>query len=168
MAEMKKFDALKNEVLRNGGFYLRFYFDMHAGNAPALQNIMVGFVGKLTNEPGVRFAVGEIEEAIQHQDMFSTTARVSLLVNDFPTLTRITMAYAPIGIEIEEPTELRLPANDLQQGLIGIAATSQELSQHILTKSMTSDELKQFQSHMAQRAELGRRMMQEQKDEAGA
>ncbi len=168
MAKMDKFNALKHEVLKNGGFYVRFYFDMHAGDAPSLQNIMVGFVSRLTNEQGVRFAVGEVDEPIAHEGMFSTTARVSLLVNDFPTLARITISYAPIGIEIEEPGETRLPASDLQAGLIGISGAAQELTHHILTKTMTATEKLQFEHQMGQRAELGKRLMDQQKEEAGA
>ncbi|MDE1797894.1 MAG: hypothetical protein KGH63_00625 [Candidatus Micrarchaeota archaeon] len=162
MAKMEKFNALKSEVLKNGGFYLRFYFDMHAGNAPALQDIMVGFVGKLTNEEGVRFAVGEVDEPIAYEGLFSTTARVSMLVNDFPTLARLTINYAPIGIEIEEPTDIRMPSSELQAGLIGIAATAQELSHHILTRAMSPEEKKTFEKQMAHRAELGRRLVGEQ------
>ncbi len=166
MAETKKFDAIKSEVLRNGGFFVHFYFDMHANNSAALQDIMVGFVGKITKEQGVRMAVGEIDEPIAHQDMFSSTARVSMLVDNFTTLATLALNYAPIGVEIDEPTEAKLPANDIQQALIRISATTQELTHHIITKSMNDEERKKFHGQMAQRAELGKRLMQGQEDSA--
>lgn len=159
MAEMKKFEALKREVIKNGGFFVHFYFDMHANNSAALQDIMVGFVGKLTKEAGVRMAVGEIDEPIAHEDMFSSTAKVSMLVDNLTTMTVLALNYAPIGVEIDEPTQAQIDANDIQQAMIRISATTQELTHHIITKTMDDAERAHFHKQMAQRAQLGRRLM---------
>ena len=114
MADTKKFDELKNEVLRNNGYYVQFYFDMHADKKENLQNIMVGFVSKLTKEHGVRLAVAEVDEPMARDKEFSTTAKVSLLIASFADLIRLTMSYTPIGIDIEEPLDAKIDAGELQ------------------------------------------------------
>lgn len=159
MPEIKRFESIKRDVLQNGGFFVHYYFDMHASNAEALNSIMVGFVGKLTKEEGVQMAVGEIEEPMLLDKMYSSTARVSMLARDFETLVRLAMAYGPIGVEIEEPTEVKLPAHEVQTALIGISATSQELTHHILTKTMTPEERQKFDKQMEQRSLLGAELM---------
>ncbi len=159
MADLRKFEALKNEVLRHGGFYLHFYFDMHASDSTALQNIMVGFVGKLTNEEGVRFAVGEVDEPLKRDELYSTTAKVSMLVVDLPTLFTLVMNYAPIAIELEEPLDVRVTAGELQTSLMNVSAITQDFTRHILTTTLKPEEKIVFQNQMARRAELGKRLI---------
>ncbi len=159
MADMHKFEALKHDVLRHGGFYLHFYFDMHASDPTALQNIMVGFVGKLTNEEGVRLAVGEVDEPLKRDELYSTTAKVSMLVSDLPTLAKLVMNYAPIGIELEEPLEARVTAGELQTALMNVSAITQDFTRHILTTTLNPEEKIHFQNQMARRAELGKRLL---------
>jgi hypothetical protein len=163
MAEMKKFESLKHEVLRGGGFFAHLYFDMHSTDAESLQNIMVGFISKLTNEPGVRMAVGEIEEPLKGDKMFSSTAKVSMLFSDFETLVRVCMTYAPIGIDVEEPLDAKISCGEMQNAMMYISATAQDLTQHILGKNLSAEEKITFQKQMAARAELGKRILGQNK-----
>lgn len=159
MADPNNFQHIKEDVLRKGGFFVHFYFDMHSSDPQKLQSIMVGFVTKLTKEPGVRMAVAEIEEPIAHQDLHSTTSRVSLLVTSFNDLSRLSLTYAPIAIEVEEPLDITLSCGEIQQALMNASSISQELTQHILTKGLSPEEKQSFERQMAQRAELGRRLV---------
>ncbi|MFA5108126.1 MAG: hypothetical protein WC492_01170 [Candidatus Micrarchaeia archaeon] len=158
MADMRKFEELKSNVLRHGGFFVHFYFDMHSDKIDNLQEMMVGFTSKLTNEPGVKMAVAEIEAPLEREGTFSTTAKVSMLISDFSTLLRLTMSYTPIGIDIEEPLDARIDAGEMQNALMNISATSQELTHHILSKSMSEEERKKFVKQMSNKAELGKRI----------
>ncbi|MFH1307081.1 MAG: hypothetical protein ABIH83_05525 [Candidatus Micrarchaeota archaeon] len=167
MAEMKKFEQLKHDVIRDGGFFVYFYFDMHAGNKEALQNIMVGFVSKITKEAGVRMAVAEIDEPIKREELFSTTAKVSMLVSGFSDLMRLTMTYTPIGIEVEEPLDAKIDAGEMQNALMGISATSQQLTYHILTKTMNEEQKKSFEKKMAAKGELGKKLRDRIKESNG-
>lgn len=165
MSDTKKFDELKHKIIGNGGYFTHFYFDMHANDKDNLQNIMVGFVGKITKEPGVAMVVGEIEEPLENDGTFSTTSRVSMLVTSFSNLIRLTQTYTPIGVEIEEPLDAKIDAGELQRALMGISVTNQELTQHILMKTMTDEQKKKFEKQMGIKAELGRRMRNELKSE---
>jgi len=165
MSDMKNFEKLKHKVIDNGGYFVRFYFDMHANDADNLQNIMVGFVGKITKEEGVPMAVAEIDEALETEGTFSSTAKVSILTNSFSDLVRLTQTYAPIAIEVEEPLDAKIDAGEMQQALMGISTTNQELTQHILTRTMTDEQKKKFEKHMVIKAILGKKIREEmQKD----
>ena len=158
MADMKKFGELKSNVLRHGGFFVHFYFDMYSDKKDNLQEMMVGFTSKLTGEHGVKMAVAEIEQPLERDGSFSTTAKVSMLISDFSTLLKLTMGYTPIGIEIEEPLDAKVDAGEMQKALMNISATSQELTHHILATSMSDEEKKKFEKHMVNKAEIGKRI----------
>ncbi len=160
-----KFMQLKHEVLRSGGFFVHFYFDMHGSEPNSLHQIMVGFVSRLSKENGVRMAVGTVEDPIEHDDMFSTTAKVTMLISDLHSLSRLAVSYCPIGVEIEEPHKAEIPAGELQNALMTISATAQDLTQYILKKGLLSPEEKaKFEKQVIFRAELGRRLAQEEND----
>jgi len=158
MAEKKSFRDIKDEVVRNGGFHVNFYFDLHGNSKDALKDIMVGFVGKLTKEQGVRFGVGEIDEPLDHQDLYSTTAKVTMLIENLPALMRLCLSYGPIGIEIEEPLESKLSAGEIQSICLQASGTAQEFTNLVLTKGMTPDEKAEYAKKMGQRVLLGRRL----------
>ena len=158
MAEMKKFEELKNNVIHDGGYFVHYYFDMHSQNAEGLQNIMTGFVAKLTKEPGVRMAVAEVDQPLKRDDTFSTTAKVSMLISDFTTLTRLTMSYTPIAIEVEEPLDAKIDAGELQGALMGISGTTQHFTQHIMEKGMDEGQKKKFEDIMKRKAEFGKKI----------
>jgi hypothetical protein len=163
-----KFEQLKREVLRSGGFFVHFYFDMHGSEPNSLNDIMVGFVSRLTKENGVRMAVGTVEEPIAHDDMFSTTAKVSMLISDLHSLARLAVSYCPIGVEIEEPHKAEVQAGELQNTLMTVSATAQDLTQYILKKGLLSpEERAKFEKQVTFRAELGRRLAQEEREGGG-
>lgn len=166
MADMKKFNELKHDVLRHGGFFVHLYFDMHSQNPEGLQNIMVGFVGNITKEPGVRMAVAEIDQPLEREGTYSTTAKVSMLVSDFTTLLRLTMNYTPIGIEVEEPLDAKLDAGEIQNALMGISATAQQLTQHIISKGLTDEQKAKFEKQMKTKAEFGKKIREMGKEGA--
>ncbi|VVB56988.1 Uncharacterised protein [uncultured archaeon] len=156
-----KFEHMKDEIVRHGGYFAHFYFDMHGNNPSTLHDIMVGFVGRVAKERGVHMAVGAVEDPIEHDGMYSSTARVSMLVTDLPSLARLAVSYSPIGIELEEPHEAHVRAGDLQAALMSVSATAQDLTQHILKKGLLDDEQKKnFEKQILYRAELGRRLME--------
>jgi hypothetical protein len=154
----KKFEQLKDEIVKHGGYYVHFYFDMHSKNPESLQNIMVGFIGKLTKEAGVEMAVGEIDEPIEDGGMYSTTAKVSLLIVNFASLVRVTMSYAPIAVDVEEPLDAKIDAGELQNALLGISATAQDLTTHIISKGLNNEDKDNFTKQMVKKAELGKKI----------
>ncbi len=163
-ADDHKFEELKHQVIRTGGYYVHFYFDMHANDEQSLKESMVGFVSRLTKEEGVRFAVGEIDEPTERDKLFSSTAKVSMLINDLPSLTRITMAYGPVGIDLEEPNQSKIEIGEMQRALMGISAMAQDLTQFIIQKKLFDPaEKAKFEKQMAFRIALGQKLLADAK-----
>ena len=124
---------------------------------------MVGFIGKLTREPGVIYAVGEIDKPIEKEGMFSTWAEVKLLAQDFSTLVKISTQYSPIGIEILRPDEVKLTLGEAQSALLDISQTSQNFTRVIMERTLSDDERKDYAKKLGQRAELGKKLFEKKR-----
>lgn len=161
-AQQKGFREIKDETVKNGGYHLNLHFDLHGNSANSLKDIMVAFVGKLTQEDGVNFGIGEIDEPIEHEKLYSTTAKVTLLVKDFTTMVRLCAAYGPIAVEIEDPLDIRLPVHEAQESLLLVSSISQQFTNIMLKKAMTDEEKIDFERKMSQRMALGKRMLEKE------
>jgi len=159
MAKEKSIDQLTDDELRQGGYLVILYFDLHATTQDAVKNIMTGFIGKLTKEPGVVYALGEIDSPLEKDGIFSTWAEVKLLTHDFQALVRITSQYSPIGIEILRPDEVKLTLGQAQTTLLDIAQTSQNFTKLIMEKMLSPEEKQEYGKKMAQRVELGKKLL---------
>ena len=71
MAKEKSVDEITSDAIHEGGYLVILYFDLHGNSEEAVKNIMVGFIGKLTKEPGVIYAVGEIDKPQKKEEMDS-------------------------------------------------------------------------------------------------
>ena len=166
MAKEKSVDEITSDALREGGYLVNLYFDLHGDSEEGVKNIMVGFIGKLTKEPGVIYAVGEIDQPIEKEGIFSTWAEVKLLASDFPTLVRIAAQYSPIGVEILRPDEIKLPLSEAHNLLGNMSATTAEYKRYILTKVANPEELTQMKENMKRRADMGKEILNK-KDRKG-
>jgi hypothetical protein len=156
----KTADEVTRDALKEGGVLALLYFDLHAGTKEAVKNIMVGFLGKLMQREGVIYALGEIEEVIENNGLFSTSAEVKLLARDFPTLLTICAEYSPIGIEILKPNEIKLNLGDAQGMLLNVATLTNSFTRMLLEKVMTPEEKALYGKKLAQREELGRKLLE--------
>jgi hypothetical protein len=163
MAKDKSVDEITDDAINEGGYLTSIYFDLHASTKDAVQNLMVGFIGKLTREPGVIYAVGEIDQPLEKDGIFSTWAEVKLLARDFPTLVKIASQYSPIGVEILRPEGVKMTLGEAQGTLIDIAQTSQNFTRLIMERVLTTDEKDEYGKKMAHRAELGRKLMEKKR-----
>jgi hypothetical protein len=160
MAKEKSVDEITEDAIKEGGYLAIIYFDLHATTSDAVQNLMVGFIGKLTKEQGVIYAVGEIDRPIEKDGFFSTWAEVKLLARDFPTLVRVSAQYSPIGIEILQPDSVKMTMGEAQSTLLDIAQTSQNFTRLIMEKMLSNDEKAEYGKKMLHRTELGKRLME--------
>jgi hypothetical protein len=160
MAKDKSVDEITDDAINEGGYLTIIYFDLHATTSEAVQNLMVGFIGKLTKEPGVIYAVGEIDKPLEEDSIFSTWAEVKLLARDFPTLMRIASQYSPIGIEILRPDSVKMTMGEAQGMLLDVAQTSQNFTRLIMEKMLSSEEKAEYGKKMLHRTELGKRLME--------
>ena len=164
MADRKKsVDEITDEAIADGGYLALVYFDLHAKTSNEVKHLMVGFIGKLTKEKGVIYAVGEIDQPMEKGGVFSTWAEVKLLASDFATLVRIASQYSPIGIEILRPDRVNLAIGDAQGVLLDISQTSQNFTRIIMERMLSGKEVEEYKSKMAARTELGRKLLEKGK-----
>ena len=163
MPKEKSVDEMTDDAVREGGYLAMVYFDLHATQAEAVKNIMVSFIAKLTREPGVIYAVGEIDQPAEKDGIFSTWAEVKLLAEDFPTLVRIASQYSPIGIEILRPEEVKMTLGEAQGSLLDISQTSQNFTRLIMERMLTDSEKKDYATKMLQRIELGKKLFEKKR-----
>jgi hypothetical protein len=160
MAKEKSVSQLTDEAIGEGGFLTLVYFDLHAKTADEVKNIMVGFIGKLTKEQGVIYAVGEIDQPMAKDGIFSTWAEVKLLARDFSTLVKIASQYSPIGIEILRPDRVQLSVGEAQGLLLDVSQTSQNFTRMIMERMLSKEEVEEFKAKMRSREELGRKLLE--------
>ena len=160
MSKEKSVDEITDDAIREGGYLVMVYFDLHGTTSEAVKNLMVGFIGKLTREPGVIYAVGEIDQPIEKEGMFSTWAEVKLLASDFSTLVKICSQYSPIGVEILRPDEVKMSLGEAQSTLLDISQTSQNFTRLIMERMLSADEKKDYAKKIEQRTELGKKLFE--------
>jgi len=163
MPKEKSVDEMTDDAVREGGYLAMVYFDLHASTAEAVKNLMVGFIGKLTREPGVIYAVGEIDKPIEKEGVFSTWAEVKLLASDFPALVKISAQYSPIGVEILRPDSVKMTLGEAQGALLDISQTSQNFTRLIMEKMLSEDERKDYATKLSQRIELGKKLFEKKR-----
>ncbi|MCX8174937.1 MAG: hypothetical protein N3E51_01915 [Candidatus Micrarchaeota archaeon] len=160
MEKTKSVDELTDETIKAGGYLANLYFDLHSKSAEEVKALMVGFIGKLTKERGVVYAVGEIDQPQEKDGIWSTWAEVKLLAEDFSTLVRLAAQYSPIGVEILRPDAVRLSNGEAQGILLDISQTSQNFTRLIMERVLSKEEAEQFRKKMQSRAELGRKILE--------
>lgn len=156
----KSVDEITDEAIRNRGYLVQVYFDLHAKSADEVKNLMVGFISKLTKEPGVIYAVGEIDQPLEKGGVFSTWAEVKLLASDFATLIRVASQYSPIGIEILRPSKVELSLGEAQGALLDVSQVSQNFTRMIMERVLSKDEAEEYRQKMLSRAELGKKLLE--------
>ena len=160
MAKEKSVDEITDEAIANGGYLALVYFDLHSKAADEVKNLMVGFIGKLTKEKGVLYAVGEIDQPLQKEGIFSTWAEVKLLAEDFATMVRIAAQYSPIGVEILRPGKVVLPIGEAQGLLLDVSQTTQNFTRMIMERVLSMEEVEEYKKKMLLRAELGKKLLE--------
>ncbi len=162
----KSVDEITNNAIREGGILTLLYFDLHGNSKATVRDIMVGFVGKLSKEKGVIYALGEIDEPMVDGELFSTSAEVKLLVQDFVTLVNLCSRYAPIGIEILRPYELKLPLSQVQAALLNVSSVTSEFTSMYMEKMMTPEEKQEYGRKIRHRMEIGKKLMEKKNEGA--
>lgn len=164
MQKEKSVDEITEEAIKHGGCLAIIYFDLHANSKEAVKEIMVGFIGKLTKEEGVIYALGEIDEPLEKDGLFSTWAEVKLLASNFRTLVKIAIQYSPIGFDILRPHELKLSLGEAQAALLDVSQASHEFTKVIMERVLSEEEKKEYANKLAKRIELGRMLINKKKD----
>lgn len=158
-------DKVTEEKIARGGLLVRFYFDMRHNDREKLQPIMADLINeRLMKEKGIVYCYGAIEEPLEKQGVFITSATVTILFDSFIPLTDIAFRYAPAGIEILRPTrELHFKASELQSMLMNLSDISMNYSKYILENVLKPEDLENIRGHLEDRASIGKKIMEERK-----
>lgn len=158
-------EKLIEKTVKDGGVLALLYFDLHGNQKEALQNLGVGFVQKLLQEPGVLYAQGEIDEPMESGGLFSTSIEVKVLTANIPTLARLCGSYSPFSIEILKPGEFVLSVADLHEILMFFGATTHDYRKYITERVATPEERERYKRTIEQRIKMGEKLIG--KKEAG-
>jgi len=153
-------EKVTKDAVKNGGILAVLYFDIHTKTKEKAQEIGAGFVEQLLREPGVIYAVGEIEEPIQDNDLFSTPVQVKVLSKSFTHLANLCATHSPFSIEILEPDQIRLQLSEAHDVLANIATTTADYKKYIIEKLTSPEEREKYKRILEAKAELGRKILQ--------
>ncbi|MGC9113747.1 MAG: hypothetical protein ACP5IG_01490 [Candidatus Micrarchaeia archaeon] len=152
---------LIDKTTKVGAVLATFYFDAQGNDEKELQNSLVDFVSRITNEKGVLYCTGQIEPVVKtsnEKTPFSTFAEVSILAKNFNVLVNLALVYGPIAVEIVKPKEVRLDAQEAQAILLDASQNSQDFVKYIMEKTLQPTDRQAFSEKLRKRAELGARL----------
>ncbi len=160
-------EKITKETVANGGVLALLYFDIHAKDKEAVQQLGAGFIKHLLEKPEVVLAMGEIDEPVPSEEdhNVSSSIEVKILVRDFLSLAGICMENSPFTVEILRPDRIELPLDQAHALLSNVSATTAEFKRHILTKISTPEEVAGFQKQLKARAEMGKKVLEKKKGE---
>ena len=149
-----------DEAIAKGAVLVVFYFDVSCNQKDAAQPILTELISRILREQGIISAVGEIDEPIEMDGMWSTSAEVTILAKNISSLAVTALKFGPIGVEVIRPDPLKLPAGEAQSLLLNVAQVSYEFSQFALEKLMDDKQRADFKKKIAARAEQGKKIME--------
>ena len=160
-------ERVTEETVAKGGILVKMYFDMRHSEKDKLQPLMTDLINqRLMKEQGVVYCFGSVEEPLERDGIFITSATVTLLFDNFFPLVGIAFRYAPAGIEILKPTNsMPFKPMDLQRMLMDISDISMNYSKYIAERVMSPEERDAVAKHLDDRAELGKKIISNQKKE---
>lgn len=161
--ELKSLEELIDEANKNRAVLSLVYFDVHGNSPEVIKNSLVDLIGRLSQEQGVLYCAGEINETIESEGLHSTSAEVKLMVRDFATLAQISGRYGPIGFEIIKPDSIKMSIGEVQSLLLNISQMTQDFAKYIMEKTFTKEQMEEHKKVLLRRAELGKQLREKGK-----
>ena len=166
MAVKNDVDIVTEEKIRKGGVLARLYFDMQDKDKEKLQHLMLSLVNdRLMKEKGVVYCYGSIEEPLEREGIFITSATITLLMDSFAPLIGVAFNYAPAGVEVLKPEkEIRLKTNEVQTILMDISQISVNYSKYIFERVLKPEDLETIKMDLENRAQIGKKLAESSED----
>ena len=155
-------DQITDEKIAKGGVLVKFYFDMQHKEKEKLQPLMTDLINeRLMKEKGVIYCYGVIEEPMLVNDVYSTSATVTVLFDSFLSIINVAFNYAPAGVEIMRPTtEMTFRIFDLHAILMDLSQLSVTYSRYMLEHVLKGEDLETVSKALEGRAELGKKLLE--------
>lgn len=166
---MAKSDVEKvtDEKIAKGGVLVKFYFDMQDKEREKLQPLLVDLINeRLMKEPGVVYCYGSVEEPLERNGIFITSAMVTMLFEKFQPLVGVAFKYSPAGIEILKPENtMTFKTFELQAMLMDLSQISLDYSKYILEKVLKPEDVEKLKGQLENRFETGKKLLEKKEDE---
>ncbi|MBI5060762.1 MAG: hypothetical protein HZB67_00430 [Candidatus Aenigmarchaeota archaeon] len=153
-------NELFEEAVKRGAVLAQLHFDAYGEDKDAVKDALVEFVGRISNERGVLYCVGEIKDVIERKGQFSTYSEVKLLAADFESLLNISLKYGPVAVEILKPHKIELTVDQAQGLLLTASSTTQDYVSFLLQRVMKPEDFQKLQEHLKWRVEYGKKMVE--------
>lgn len=170
MVEMKKqysendIEKLIEETTKHGAIYCDMYFDAHGENEKDVQAGLVEFITRLTAEKGVIYCKGQVLEAfsrpVNGTTIYSTSANVKLLCDNFNKLHDLCLRYSPVGLDIVMPRTIKLTLEEAHSLLLDASTSTTEYSRLILQRISKPEDLTKSEESFRRRAEIGKKLIE--------
>lgn len=167
MAKKSDLDLVTEEKIRSGGILVKLYFDIQDKDKDKLQPLLTDLINnRLMKSKGVVYCYGKILEPMGKEDLFITSAIVTVLTDSIGALINIMFNFAPAGLEVLRPEkEIFIKASELQSLLLDISNISITYSKYILERVMDKSEAEMIRKQLENRAELGKKLVEGFKDD---
>ncbi|EQD37123.1 hypothetical protein B2A_11861 [mine drainage metagenome] len=167
MAKKSDLDLVTEEKIRSGGVLVKLYFDIQDKDKDKLQPLLTDLINnRLMKAKGVVYCYGKILDPIGKDDMFITSAIVTVLTDSIGALINVMFNYAPAGLEVLKPEkEVFIKTAELQSLLLDISNISLTYSKYILERVMDKDEAETIRKQLENRAEMGKRLIEDSNKE---
>jgi hypothetical protein len=159
-------EILTEEKLAKGGVLAKLYFDMQHKQSDQLQPLLVELINEhLLKEKGVIYCYGAVEEPMEQNGIFITSASLTMLFENFFPLVNIALNYAPAGIEILRPNkEISFKVSELQSLLMDLSQVSVNYSKYIAEHVLKPEDMADVDQRLTQRLELGKKLLEKKDD----
>lgn len=153
-------DKLTRDTISKGGLLVMLYFDLHAGEKNLLGQLGTALLQKILQEPGVVYAIAEIDEPIELDGMFSSSVEIKVLSKDLAAIARICGNYSPFAVDIKQPDSITLTIDAAHDLLMNISTNNYELKRLIIEKVYSPQDLENFKKTIKSRVELGKKILE--------
>ncbi len=157
---MTDIDKLTKDTLNKGGVLAMLYFDLHGNTKEVVQNLGTGFIDRLLKEPGVVFALGEIDEPMEEKGIYSTSIEVKLLTTSFIALTNLCGLYSPFSLEILKPGEIKLSIESAHELLMSVGSTTMDYKKYIVQNISKPEDVERYKQVLQKKADIGKRLLE--------
>jgi hypothetical protein len=159
-------DRITEEKIAKGGVLAKLYFDMQNSDKEKLQPLLVELVNEhLLKEKGVVYGYGMIEDPLEQNGLFITSAVVTVLCESFIPLVSISFNYSPAGIELIRPEkEMTFKMHELQGLLMDVSQISLSYSKYVLEHVLKPEDVAGIAKQIDYRSEVGKKLLEKKED----
>lgn len=156
----RELSALFDQAVEKGAIEAIFHFDAHGKEKAPVEALMIDLIARAARERGILHCTGEIERAIENNELYSCSAEVKLLAANYDALINLSLKFGPIAVEIVRPSKVTLDLEEAQSCLLDAAQASHDFSKFVFERVLVGEEKEKYNAQLAARAELGKQLME--------